>query len=163
MSRNGLIRKRRVVPKVEVKMNAYSLSVALFLLIASPTFAQNFEPAGTEAGSRIAIDRSMTFRRDDGLVQSVVLTVPPQTSRDVRYALLTADFDCGKGGRKITSRTEFSSRRDPVHILLNRSPAATFEIGPQIAEQVQVVCASGSRTGSVSLFEFVGGREALTN
>lgn len=156
MKPSGSILKRSPAPATRASMRS-SLIFALAgsALLPSVVNAQNFEPAGRENGARVAVDRSVTFQRDDGSTHASLIEVPRQTSGR-RYALVAADFDCANGRRTVFSRTEFSTRRDPIQTVFDPPLVVDAAASPAVAEQARVVCGSRARVGSVTLREFVG-------
>lgn len=107
-----------------------------------------------ENNAWIAVDRSVTFRRTDGLIQSALLEIPRQRS-GVRYTLVAANFDCGTSQRIVVARTEFSSRQDPTTTTFDPPIITNAVTSSAIAEQVRVVCGSTARVGSLSLQDLV--------
>lgn len=136
-------------------MRGLLTAIAILLVIPTAAHAQNFEPAGIEANARIAVDRSVTFKRDDGWVQSLLLAVPVARDGSRIYSIIAVEYDCEGRRRRVTSREDFSARRDPVRTIISQE--APIETGPAIANQLAVACPLTSRRGSVSLIDFVAG------
>lgn len=159
---NGSILTRPVALEGDVK----SLHVAACLaicagMLAGGAAAQSrgpYVPAGVEGGWRIAMDRTVTFRRPDGLVQSMLLAVPLRGRSDVMYSETLVLYDCEGRSRTLVTRSDYSRRRDPVKTNYQPEDPAAIQRGRNIQRQLEVACESRERTGTMTMFDVLGHR-----
>lgn len=136
--------------------------VMIGLLVATlPAYAaaQVVEPAGREGNARIAVHVDETFRRADGSIQARLFEIPDASRNGVRYAIISADYDCSKRERSLLLREEFSSMRDPVRQVFQPARVARDANSAAVAQQLLVLCdeARSSVSAPVTLTDMLDG------
>jgi hypothetical protein len=156
MSRHGSTQMRSLVRQTNSEMGRIVFYAALLsALIAGPATAQNLEPAGRVGRVLFAIDLGNTSRTDAGHIQTFLYEVADRPTRQRRYALLAATYDCEARSQSVHIREEFSSLRDPVKTVYRPPLVTSASQSHAVAEQLRVVCGDPRPPGTMDLTTFL--------
>lgn len=110
------------------------------LAVVGTAQADQWAPAGTEAGHRVAVNLDFGSPSATGPVAANLVVVPRAWPRNGRaYSIWVARCDCEARTRTVTARLLYGSRHDPRRTMIE-TPRP--ESGPAIDRQLAVVCRS---------------------
>lgn len=105
-----------------------------------PASAQTLEIVSSTRNITTAIDRNVTFLRDDGLTQSLLVEVPRQRAGRTEYSISLVIFDCRAGERRVLGRTTFSTERDPLSVDYRPPRIQSRDSDRSVGAQLDIAC-----------------------